>query len=65
MKAVNYTIILPENIAIELVVLKLEHKDKTCNRNRSPQKGKQAKYMCEKYGNNEEPEEGFLFEELY
>jgi hypothetical protein len=64
-KVVNYTIIIPENIAIELVVLKLEYKEKTCNRNSSPPKGKQAKYMCEKRGNNEEPEEGLLFEELY
>ena len=65
MKVVKYTVIIPDNIVIDSAELKFKLNPQTCYQRSKPQKGKRAKFWSNKCSDNEEPDEGLLFEELY
>ena len=65
MKVMKCTIIIPDDIVIDSAVLELKIKPKTRDRICNPKKGKRAKFWHNKCSDDEEPDEGLLFEELY
>ena len=65
MKVMKCTIIIPDDIVIDSAVLELKIKPKTRDRISNLKKGKRAKFWHNKCSDDEEPDEGLLFEELY
>ena len=64
-KVMKCTIIIPDDIVIDSAVLELKIIPKTRDRISNPKKGKRAKFWHNKCSDDEEPDEGLLFEELY
>ena len=65
MKKVNYTIIVPNDTDVESVVIKIKSKDKEADRKGIHKNIKCGKFVLKKRMDDEEPDEGLLFDELY
>ena len=61
----NYIIIVPNDTDIESVIIKFKRKDNEGDRKGRPKGVKRGTFMLKKCRSDEEPDEGFLFDELY
>ena len=65
MKKVNYTIIVPNDADIDSVVIKIKYNYKQDKGNGWRKNIKHGTFVQRKRVDGEDPDEGFLFDELY